>query len=348
MLKQLISRHTKLTAIVVAVVIYALIPLFVDSPYYLDLLIIIIVHAVLAMTFIMLLRNGMINLGIAAFWGVGAYASTILVMKFGLSFWLSLPLSAVITGVIAFGLGYILIGSGSTGFGFIILSAVIGMLFSVVVGNISYLGGYNGISNVPPPESINLPFLPEIVFGPNNKVPYFYLALVLLLLIIVVFKALYSSRIGRAWTAIGLNPRLAESIGVNIFRYKMLAFVAASAAVGLIGSFFAHYEGFVTPNTYGMWINIYIQIYAILGGIGYAILGPLVGSGLMTAIPELMRVTTVIAPIITGTLLILLILFLPRGLLDLVDRRREILEKSVRLGKTILSALPFKSRIGKE
>jgi len=342
MLLNIIKRHVKLTGILAAVIIASILPLFIHSPYHLDILITIIIRAVLAMTFIMLLRNGMINLGIAAFWGIGAYTSTMLVMKLHMSFWISLPISALITGAIALIFGYILIGSGSAGFSFVILSSVIGMLFSVVVGNLDFLGGYNGITNIPPPDPIKLPFLPVIEFGIVHKEPFYYLALFLLLVIILICRAFYTSRIGRAWTAVGLSPRLAESIGVNLFRYKLLAFGLASAIAGLIGSFFAHYSGFVIPDTYSMWVNIYIQTYAILGGIGYAILGPLVGSTVMTLIPEFMRIAVLIAPIVTGVILILLILFLPQGLLGLLEWRKSTAERFTRIGRSIKLAFSNK------
>lgn len=344
MFKQFVLRHIKLICTLLVIILYALVPLFIHSPYYIDLFIIILVHAALAMTFVLLLRCGMINLGIAAFWGIGAYVSTVLVMKLGVPFWASLPLTTIITGIVALGIGYILLGGGGSGFGFVMLSAVIGSLFSTVVGNIPYVGGYLGIRNVPPPETISLPFLPDIVFGINNKTPFFYLSLILFLIIILIIRAFYASRVGRAWTAIGLDSRLAESMGINVYRYKMLAFVVASAIAGLVGSFFAHYEGFVIPTTFGMWVNIYLQIYAILGGIGYAIIGPIVGSSIMTAIPELTRMATVIAPIVTGGLLIILILFLPNGLMGLLQWREQIFGFAARVGKTIKS--PFSSKQG--
>lgn len=303
-------------AIVAAVIMFAIVmPLFVRSPYTLDLIIIAIVNAVLAMTFIMMLRTGLISMGLVAFWGVGAYTSIVLVMKLHLSFWLSLPLSGIITGLIAAALGFILIGSGTSGFAFVLLSSVVGMLFTVVIGNISYLGGYTGVRNIPPPNSFKIPFLPQVVF--NSKVEYFYLVLALLLLIIIVSKAFYAAWTGRAWRAIGLNPRLAESIGVNVFRYRLMAFTLASAIAGVMGCFYAHYEGLILPDTFGMWGNIYVQLYAILGGISYTILGPLIGSAVMTILPELLRIANVIQPIITGSILILVILFLPDGLTGL-------------------------------
>ena len=308
----------KLFWVVVAMAVVAAlcVPLFVHSPYYLDLIIIVMVNAVLAMTFILTLRAGLINLGLVAFWGVGAYASAILTTKLGLSFWLAIPAATLITAFIALLLGFFLIGSGSSGFTFVILSSVVGMIFSTLVGSIAWLGGYNGISGIPVPDTLHLGFA-TIDFA-NSKVPFFYLGLGLMLLVMLVFRALYSGWAGRAWTAIGLNSRLAESVGVNLTRYKILAFVVSSAAAGLIGSFYANYEGFVTPTTFSMWQNIYVQCYAILGGIAFALLGPIVGAGVMTVLPEAMRIASVWAPVVTGTILVLLILFFPYGLLGLI------------------------------
>ena len=308
----------KLFWVVVAVAVVAAlcVPLFVHSPYYLDLVIIVMVNAVLAMTFILTLRAGLINLGLVSFWGIGAYASAILTSKLGLSFWLALPAATLITAFVALLLGFVLIGSGSSGFTFVILSAVVGMIFATLVGSIAWLGGYNGISNIPAPDTLHLGF--ATIDFTSSKVPFFYLGLGLMLLVMLVFRALYSGWAGRAWTAIGLNPRLAESVGVNLTRYKILAFVVSSAAAGLIGSFYANYEGFVTPTTFSMWQNIYVQCYAILGGIAFPLLGPIVGAGVMTILPEAMRIASVWAPVVTGAILVLLILFFPYGLLGLI------------------------------
>ena len=321
---QTITRHKRLIAIIGAVIIFALIPLLVSSPYYLDLLIMMLVNATLGMCFIITLRTGLINMSLAAIWGVGAYASTMLAIKLDLSFWLCMPAAVLITGVIALVLGYILIGSGAGGLSFVVLSSVVGMLFSVTIGNIPFFGGYSGIANIPRPDPIYIPFLPAIEF--TSKIPFFYLALFLFVIVVLISSAFYSAWTGRAWTAIGLTPKLAESIGINTVRYKLSAFIVSSCLAGLMGSFFAHYHSFVSPSTYIMWQNVYIQIYAILGGIGYAISGPIVGSAIMTFIPEFMRPAREFTPIFTGVMLIVLVMFLPRGLLSLIDRRAVVAE----------------------
>jgi len=314
--RSVLARHRRLLGFIILGVFFALIPLWVKSPYKIDLLIVVMINAALAMTFVMMLRAGLISLCIAAFWGIGAYASAMLVIHGHLSFWLSLPLSTLITAAFAFAIGYVIIQNA--GFTFIILTTVIGMLFVVAVGNIAWLGGYSGVPNIPPPNPINLGPLGSIVF--DEKVDFFYLALFLFVLIVLVVNAFYSSWAGRAWNAIGLNPRLAQSMGVNVFRYRLLSCVVACAIAGLVGSFYAHYQTFIIPTAFNLFPKtIYIQVYAVLGGVGYATLGPIVGAALLTFFPEFVSVAEEKSIIIVGAMLLLVIIFLPKGLLSLSE-----------------------------
>jgi branched-chain amino acid transport system permease protein len=296
-----------------------LVPLFVDSPYYIHLLIMSGINAILAMTFTLMLTAGLISLAIAVFWSFGAYTSTLAVMKLDLSFWLALPLSVVVTGIIACGIGYLLVKN--TGFGFLILTSVLGMLIALIYGNINWLGGYQGIEAIPPPDPIHIPYVTQIEFV--SKVSFYYLMLGLLFFVIIAFSAFYASWAGRAWRAIGLGPNLAESIGVNLHRYRLLSFVVTSMGAGLAGSFYAHYIGAVTPSTFGIFKTIHIHIYAILGGLGFPILGPVVGALIMTFVPEILRITGEIEPIFTGFLIIILIKFLPGGVLSIFAKRKK-------------------------
>jgi branched-chain amino acid transport system permease protein len=314
--KRYLSGHGRLLGFVILAVAFALVPLWVKSPYYIDLLIITMVNAALAMTFVMMLRTGLISLCIAAFWGIGAYASAMLVLHGHLSFWLSLPLATLITAAFALVIGFVIIRNA--GFTFIIMTTVIGMLFVVAVGNTAALQGYTGVPNIPAPNAVNLGPLGAIVF--DEKVEFFYLALVLFVIIILVINAFYSSWAGRAWKAIGLNPLLAQSMGVNVFRYRLLSFVVASAICGLVGSFYAHYQTFIIPTAFNLFPKtIYIQVYAVLGGIGYATLGPIVGAALLTFFPEFVSVTEEKSIILVGAMVLLVVIFLPRGLLSLSE-----------------------------
>jgi len=333
--------HKKIIGFSLLVIILALVPVVVKSPYYMHIMIMFGINAILAMTFILMLRTGLISLAIAAFWGMGAYASTLLVMRLNLSFWLALPTSVAIVGMIALCIGYLFVRNA--GFGFLMLTAVLGMLIVVVFGNIKFLGGYQGLESIPPPNPITLPFGLTIEFV--SKVPYYYFTLFLLLLVVAVLSAFYAAWTGRAWIAIGLNPRLAASLGVNVFRYRLLAFVVASAIAGLAGSFYAHYITAIIPGSFDVFKTIHVHIYAILGGVDFALLGPVMGSLIMTFVPEFLRITKEIEPIVTGLLVILIILFLPRGLLSLLvlrDSPAQLGEKIARLSGAIKSALKLK------
>lgn len=296
-----------------------LLPLWVRSPYYLGIFIDIMVNAMLAIAFLMMFRTGLCNLGLTAFWGLGAYLTAVLTTRWEISFWACLPITIVVCGVVGLGLGYIMIGRGRGGFNFVILSSVIGMIFPVIMGSISFVGGYAGISGIPAPDAIPLPGGGAIEFGSARS--YYYLAAVIFIMIILVCGAFYRSWTGRAWKSIAINPRLAESLGVDVFHYRLVAIVVGSIFAGVVGCFLASYTSFVSPAQYGMWKNVYIQAYAVLGGMGFAVLGPLLGAAVMTVVPQAVQFSNLVAPLFVGTVLILLILFFPDGLLGIITRR---------------------------
>ena len=138
---------------------------------------------------------------------------------------------------------------------------------------------------------------------------------------VLAFVALYSSRVGRAWRSIRVNAQLAETLGINLHWYRLLAFIISSASAGLAGSFYAHYFQALEPGMFTAFKSINVQIFAILGGLNYYIVGPAVGAAIMTFVPELLRVGREIEPVITGAALILLkVIFLPGGVLSLRER----------------------------
>jgi branched-chain amino acid transport system permease protein len=296
-----------------------LLPLVVRSPYYIHLLIMVGINSVLAMTFILLFRTGLITIAIAAFWGIGAYASALLSTNYGVPVWLALPASAAITAIISLLAGALLANKG--GNAFVILTMVFGFLAILVFGTFEIFGGYVGIFNIPPPEPVHLPFFGTIEF--TSKIPYYYLMLLLLGIVVATHSAFYAAWTGRAWRAISLSPRLAASLGINLFRYRLLAFVIGATSAGLMGSFYAHYYGSVIPATFDPYKTIYAHVYAILGGVSFAVFGPIIGAFVMTVVPELLRIAKEIEPIFTGVIVILLVMFLPNGLLGLSRKARR-------------------------
>jgi branched-chain amino acid transport system permease protein len=329
--KWLDPRYSKWVGLAVLILVFILMPVIVPNPYIIDLLIMAFMNSVLAMTFILLFRTGLITVAIAAFWGIGAYASALLAVKLDLAVWLAMPASTIITGMIAWLSGFLLVRKG--GIGFVILTLVFGFIIVQVFGTFEVFGAHVGIYNIPPPESIPLPFNSSVTFV--SKTSYYYLMLFLVLLVALVLLAFYAAWTGKAWRAIGLSPRLAESLGVNIFRYRLLAFILGGAIAGLMGSFYAHYYWSIVPNTFDPLQSLYAQVYAILGGINFAISGPIIGSLIMTIVPEVLRVSREVEPIYTGLFVILLVMFLPDGLLGLLSSWRDVLHPTRNISRAV-------------
>jgi branched-chain amino acid transport system permease protein len=304
-------------AIVIAVGL--LIPFFITSSYQLHLIIMLFINVVLAMSFSMLISTGLITIGAASFWAIGAYTSAILVLNYDLSFWIALPLATLVTGLVALALGAVIVRT--PGVAFVVQTMVVNMIVVQALGQIEYLGGWGGILGIPTPDPIG-----TLRF--SSKVYSYYLALFLLLIIVLAFAALYSSRIGRAWSAIRLNPRLAQSLGINLFRYRLIAFVISAMASGVVGSFYAHYFGTIEPGTFSVFKSIYVQIYGILGGLNFFIMGPIVGAFIMTLLPEFLRISKEIEPILTGAILVLLVIFLPGGILSFPEKLSAMCQPS--------------------
>lgn len=323
----------KLISLLILAVILALLPFVVKSPYLMGIFIMAVVNAILGMTFSIIFSTGSITLGAAGFYVTGAYCSAVLTTVLGLSFWLALPLAAIVTGIIALIVGLIIVRSSVLAFLF--LTVVYNLTIISLIGHTELLGGWAGITNIPRPESIPIPFHAPIQF--LGKIPYYYLVLFLLLLTIVVFYALYSSRIGRGWRAIKLNPQLAASLGINVFRYRLLAFVVACIFAGLAGSFYASYSTALVPEGFGVFESVFIQIYAILGGLNSYIAGPIVGAFILTWMPELLRISKEIEPIIDGFILVILVVFLPGGILSLPERASRLWTPVVKIARRIRS-----------
>jgi branched-chain amino acid transport system permease protein len=300
------GKKAKTVAVVVLAIVLLALPLIIENDYIKHLLIMTCIGAILGMTFSLLFSTGLISLGAAAFYAVGAYVSAVLSMNFGFSFWAAFPVTIVVSSLLAAGVGAIFVRNGGIAF------AIITLLFAnavvIAAGQIEYLGGWGGIIGVPRPTALG-----PIEFA--NKTSYYYLALAILTLVVLAFYALYTSRVGRAWKAIKLSPHLSGTLGINLYRYRLLAFVVAAAAASAAGCFYAHYFQTVTPGAFGGWLSIYIQLYSVLGGLEYYLLGPVIGTIVMTFIPEYLRVIKEYEPIVTGVLLLVIILFFPGGIL---------------------------------
>jgi branched-chain amino acid transport system permease protein len=181
-------------------------------------------------------------------------------------------------------------------------------------------GGPKGIKLIPPVPDIEL-----LSIDFYNPVHYYYLCLIVVAISLVVLYRVEDSRIGLTFHAIHWQDKLAESVGVDTFRYRTLAFVVSSFFAGLAGALYAHYVGTVNPNRFSVEEMTYVLIWAIVGGTA-TFYGPILGVATLTILNEVvLRALGVdqMRPMFYGVILILFILFLPNGLESLVVRTKE-------------------------
>ncbi len=288
-------------------------PAVTQDPYILNLLITTGIWTTSVWGVRVIMSTGQLTLGHAAYMAVGAYASTLLTMKVGLSFWLAFPLAGVISSLVALGIGYPTLRIKGVYFA-IITFAFAEIVRLLIVHWPSLLGGYGGIPNVPPPS-------PLFSVSFKTRIPFYYLILALCLVTYGVMVRIERSRIGQIFSAIHESDTLAESVGMNIMGYKVSAFCIGCFFAGLSGSFYAHYFNFTSPEFFTIWQSIYCLVFVIVGGTG-SVWGPPLGSFFMTLVPELLRVARELEPVIYAVILIAVMFLLPGGLITLPARLR--------------------------
>jgi branched-chain amino acid transport system permease protein len=304
------KRAHKRLLLVIVLILAILLPFILRDDYILHLLIYTAMYSILGLGFSMMWKNRLISCGQAGFYAVGAYTSALLVTKLGLSFWLAMPVAGLVSALFALIIFSAALKSGPLVF--FGMSLVCSFIVMEVLGTTEFFGGWEGMMDIPSPSAGSFVFF--------SKTSHYYLVLGLLLVNIAVFYALYTSRIGRAWTAIGSSVRLAEVQGINVYRYRLASAVIACFFTGMAGSFYAHYQNLLVPNTFSFLLSIYVQMYALLGGLSYFIIGPIVGAGIMVFLPEYLRVAEQFQPIIFALLIILIVIFLPGGILSIPKR----------------------------
>jgi branched-chain amino acid transport system permease protein len=172
-------------------------------------------------------------------------------------------------------------------------------------------GGTGGLSGVEPPLVGSIDFI--------EPIPYFYLALSVVSFCVFILYRIEKSRIGLTLHAVHWKAPLAESVGVNTWNYRALAFIIGSFFVGIAGGLKVHYLGTITPNQFGIGFMVFILIWVIVGGYN-TLYGPIIGVILLTVFDEFIRQFDEIRPAIYGTVLVLSILFLPKGLERIVAK----------------------------
>ena len=262
---------------------------------------------------------GQFSFGHAAFFGLGAYTSTLLLLRLGLTPWLGMLAGGALAA--AFGLfeGYLSFRYGLRGPYFSLVTLAFAEMLRVVAVNWKAVGSSLGL--VVPSGSSPVQFL----FA--GKLPYYYVILAMTLVALAITRLIERSRMGYALAAIRENEDAAEASGVNALATKLSAMVVSSFLTALGGTFYAQYFAYIDPSlTFGPAISIQGLLPAIVGGAG-TVVGPLLGSFVLTPISELTRAVlrgrAGADVMLYGLILILVISFLPNGLVGLLRSRRS-------------------------
>ena len=287
-------------------------PLWLPSAYHLHVAIMAGIFGVLALSLNLLLGyTGQLSLGHAAFFGIGAYTSALLTLTLEWSFWPALAAAIALAGAAGWFIGRLSLKLRGAYFVLVTISFA-GVISLVSVNWIELTNGPLGLPGVPAPE-----------LGPwslRTKTAYYYLGLAAVALSYVVSRRLVGSRIGRAFVALRENEALAESIGVDVTHYLVLAAVVSAAMAGLGGSLYAHYTRFVSPEVFLFSYTVTMVIMVVAGGKG-TLAGPLVGAVLFTALPEALRaaMSWQWQMLAYCVLLVLLVVFMPRGIVPHIN-----------------------------
>jgi branched-chain amino acid transport system permease protein len=301
-------------------------PFWDRSPYHLHVLIMAGIFSVLALSLNLLLGyTGLLSLGHAAFFGIGAYTSALLALRLDWPFPLALASAAALAGLAGWAIGRLALNV--RGAYFVLVTISFAGVVSLVSQNwMDLTNGPLGLPGVPPPS-----------LGPwtlRTKTAQYYLVLSATAMASLVCRRLVRSRIGRAFLALRENEPLAQSVGIDPTRYLVLATVVSAAMAGVAGSLYAHYTRFVSPEVFLFSYTVTMVIMVIAGGKG-TLAGPIVGAIVFTALPEALR--EVLAwqwqMVVYGVLLVGLVYFLPRGIVPALAGIPPALRTRTRLAR---------------
>jgi branched-chain amino acid transport system permease protein len=254
---------------------------------------------------------GQKSLGHAAFFGIGAYTVAIM-MKAGLSFWLGLPAAALICFVVGIILGFPALRVQTIYLAF----ATLGFNTAIwlVMRNEEWLtGGTFGINNIARPDFFGMSL--------EGNLAYYYLVLAATVLMGLLLWGLLRSPWGKAFTALRDNPIRAESLGVNTRSYTLLSFAIGAAYAGVAGGLLASLVQFIEPAPFAVGSSIMMYLMVVVGGPGY-FLGPVLGAAVGVILPEWLRFAQAWYLFVFGSAVVLLMIWLPDGLLSIPDRIR--------------------------
>lgn len=292
-------------------VLYAL-PVFIGSDFVLTIFIFTFIYGILAVTFDVIFGfTGQLSMFHPAIFGTSAYMTHLLVTHAGVPFWVATLPSAAAAVILAIVVGSICFKFQLKTFYFAVVTLGFAEMMRLIVMN------WNSVTN----GTLGLVVAgkPTIYWPGAGVVPirgpiaWYYLSLVCLTATVVICARCLGSWMGRCFGAIRLNEDLARTLGINVFRYKLLSFALGSALASFAGGLYGYYSGYIDPGYLGINQSLEVLAMVLLGGQG-TLVGPIVGSLVLTGLPHVIDLRAETRAILYGAILIFTILVMPRGI----------------------------------
>ena len=286
------------------IAILVLLPLFVESPYWIHIFILVFTYIICTSSLRFITTSGQTPLAHAAFMGIGAYVAGMASRWLHWSPWFTIPLGAIAAMAIGMLIGYPFSRLRTIYYALVSLFFG-GGIIQVILAFSRWTGGQVGLADI------------QLLFAVGtSKVPYYYFFLGLTLLCLLAIYRFEFCRIGISLKAISQSYLVASSVGINEARYRIIALAVGCFFVGLAGASYAHYAGALSYTSFDLLSTLWLFIYVLIGGIG-SFVGPIIGTAILIIVPELFRGLKEFVPFISAAILLIVIFVMPKGLVGL-------------------------------
>lgn len=297
-----------------------LLPLVLHNEVVLTILVFTFILGILATSFNLIFGyTGQLSMFHAAAFGIAAYATQLSMAHLGLSFWAGMVVAMLVVTGLSLVVGMICFRFKLKAFYFAIVTLAFSEMARLVILNWgSFTNGSLGINLTAKP----------MLWSPAGLVPvegtrmWYYLSLVALIATVFVCTRVVHSWMGRCFAAIRLNDELADTLGINVFRYQLVSFLVGNAGAAVAGALYAFYLSYIEPGYLSIDQSLAIVAMALLGGRD-SVVGPIIGAFVLTVLPHVISVSAEVRVLIYGLILILTILLMPHGIVGTLRRRRH-------------------------
>jgi len=298
------------------------VPAVVHNNVVLTILIFTFILGILAVSFNLIFGfTGQLSLFHAAAFGLSAYATYLSMAHWAISFWLGMLVGVAFVTLVSIVIGAICFRFKLRELYFAIVTLAFSELARLVILNwTTFTNGSLGVNFTLTPTL----WIPgRGVVAVEGTTMWYYLSLAAIVLAVFAYSRIVHSWMGRCFASIRLNDELADTLGINVFRYKLTAFVAANAGAAVAGSLYAFYISYIDPHYFSIDQSLAIIAMALLGGRDY-VAAPIVGALVLTALPHVIEVNAEARLLVYGLILILTILLMPHGIAGMVARGRRV------------------------